>query len=280
MFRGFFRLFNKNKIHQSKGNNNQSKGNLGLGNLWSQINHRFFILSSALTARIKDIITSRILPVKTKKSLVAKIAIIQAAARLVNNPDKTLSQDLLKSFSINLFYHNSFPLSSQVGFIKLTKHSLSSPRRRGSIQITQAGFIKFTKRSLISLLIFWTVVVGTGLLYLFNPFNKSASAVWFDDNWGYRKAITVTVTTNAADISNLETLLTVDTTGITAKLQTSCQDLRFTNTNGKLLPYYIDTCSDNSATNEGEPSPTDKIWVMADLVPKNGNLISDKMEII
>jgi len=99
------------------------------------------------------------------------------------------------------------------------------------------------------------------LLLMFGPWRKSAEAAWFNENWAYRKAVTVTVSSSSSDITNLETLITVDTTGITAKLQTSCQDLRFTNTNGKLLPYYIDSCNDNSATN--------KIWVMADLVPKN-----------
>ncbi|MBI2590950.1 MAG: DUF2341 domain-containing protein, partial [Candidatus Blackburnbacteria bacterium] len=39
-----------------------------------------------------------------------------------------------------------------------------------------------------------------------------------------------------------------------------CQDLRFTNTSGKLLPYYIDS---------GCTTTTTKIWVMVDLVPKN-----------
>lgn len=120
-------------------------------------------------------------------------------------------------------------------------------------------FKKLTKKTMIALLALIVVVIP--LLYLFSINSKTASAAWFDDNWTYRKAVTVTVTTSSSDITNLETLITVDTTGITDKLQTNCEDLRFTNTTGKLLPYYIDSCSDNSATN--------KIWVMADLVPKN-----------
>ena len=97
------------------------------------------------------------------------------------------------------------------------------------------------------------------LLLIFKP--KTTQAAWFDDSWGYRKAITLTVASNSSDITNLETLLTIDTTGITANVQTNCEDLRFANAGGKILPYYIDTCSDNSATN--------KVWVMVDLVPKN-----------
>ncbi len=92
---------------------------------------------------------------------------------------------------------------------------------------------------------------------------NSSSAAWFDDSWSYRSRIDTTITSSAADISNLQTLITVTTSStlITAgKMQSSCQDLRFTNTNGKLLPYYID-----SGCNTG----TMKVWVMLDLVPKS-----------
>ena len=103
-------------------------------------------------------------------------------------------------------------------------------------------------------------------IFLYSPlFRKSVSAVWYDDNWAYRKRINTTVASNSSDISNLQMLLTVDTStganGIgSGKMQGSCQDLRFTNTSGKLLPYYIDS---------GCTTTTTKIWVMVDLVPKN-----------
>lgn len=120
--------------------------------------------------------------------------------------------------------------------------------------------IKKPKFKIIQTIFLLLAFVGI-LILAFKWLSKPTQAAWFDDGWNYRKAITVTVTTNASDISNLETLLTIDTTGITAKLQSACQDLRFTNVSGKALTYYIDTCTNNSATN--------KVWVMADLVPKN-----------
>src|SRR3989344_1357743 len=129
--------------------------------------------------------------------------------------------------------------------------------------ISQKGLMKLSKNTLTSFMIVVTVLVGTGLIYLFNPWwTNNAEAAWFDDNWGYRQRIDVTVTSTASDITFLDTLITVDTDDlITAgKLQSSCQDLRFTNQNGKALPYYIDSgCNGNST----------KIWVRADLVPKN-----------
>ncbi len=124
----------------------------------------------------------------------------------------------------------------------------------------QAGFIKLTRRTLTTYLIVSTLFFGTGLIYLFGPWTGNTEAAWFNEDWGYRKAITVTVASSASDISNLETLLTVDTSAISTKLQGACQDLRFTSVSGKLLPYYIDS---------GCTTSTAKIWVMADLVPKN-----------
>lgn len=129
----------------------------------------------------------------------------------------------------------------------------------------QRGAIKLTKRLLVTYLIAFITLSGTGLVFLFNPWSvKETEAAWFNDNWGYRKRIDVTVTSSGSNITNLDTLLTIDTTGITANLQTNCEDLRFTNANGNILPHFIDTCTDNSATN--------KVWVRADLVPMNSTV--------
>lgn len=120
-------------------------------------------------------------------------------------------------------------------------------------------FRKLTKKAIIAVLAI--LIIGIPFLYLTLLNSKPTLASWYDDNWNYRQAITVTVSSSSSDITNLETLVTVDTTGITAKINTNCEDLRFTNQAGKLLPYYAPSCSDNSAAN--------KIWVMLDLVPKN-----------
>ncbi len=102
------------------------------------------------------------------------------------------------------------------------------------------------------------LVAGIGI-FIYSYFSKPAMAAWFNENWLYRKAITLTITSSANDITDLETLVTVDTSA-TGKFQSSCQDLRFTNQGGKLLPYYIDSGCGTAST---------KVWVMADLVPKN-----------
>ena len=78
--------------------------------------------------------------------------------------------------------------------------------------ISQKGLMKLSKNTLTSFMIVVTVLVGTGLIYLFNPWwTNNAEAAWFDDNWGYRQRIDVTVTSTASDITFLDTLITVDT---------------------------------------------------------------------
>ncbi len=113
-------------------------------------------------------------------------------------------------------------------------------------------------------LILGSVLLLAGIAALTIALNmKKAEAAWYNDNWEYRQAITVTVPSNGSDVNNLETLLTIINTNTlisAGKLQTNCQDLRFTSQTGTLLPYYIDSgCNTASA----------KIWVAVDKVPAN-----------
>lgn len=108
---------------------------------------------------------------------------------------------------------------------------------------------------LILLVVVLSLVVIKGLL------PKNTKAAWFDDAWAYRQSITITVQSNASDVTNSQILIYVNTSAlISTKLQSSCQDLRFTDTNGNLLPYYIAG---------GCNTTTTKIWVLIELVPKN-----------
>lgn len=125
-------------------------------------------------------------------------------------------------------------------------------------QITQEGFIKFTKRSLTSYLIVSTLFVGTGLIYLFNPFIKEADAAWFNDNWLYRQEVPVTANTGVDTNTfisfslNTATLLSAD------RIQSACQDIRVTDAGGNLLPYHVgrtNACN-NAATTIDALVPT------------------------
>ncbi len=133
----------------------------------------------------------------------------------------------------------------------------------------QNHFIKKNKqRFLVYIVLLFFIGILAFCVWFINP--KSVEAAWFDDNWAYRQAITITVSSASSDITSLDTLITVNTSTLISagKLQSSCQDLRFTNQTGNLLPYYIDSGCNTTAT---------KIWVRVDLVPKNTTIYTTYM---
>ncbi|MBU2592375.1 DUF2341 domain-containing protein, partial [Patescibacteria group bacterium] len=96
---------------------------------------------------------------------------------------------------------------------------------------------------LINLLtIFALLSVAVGLIFLLKKPVKEISAAWFNDNWLYRKAVEIT-NSGSAISSERKIKIDVDTAAlITAgKMQSDCDDIRFTDNNGKLLDYFIDT---------------------------------------
>jgi len=114
---------------------------------------------------------------------------------------------------------------------------------------TQKGFIKLSKNTLISFLIVSTLLVGTGIIFLFNPFfgTKSAEAAWFNDNWGYRKSLTFTHNATVSTPSKVK--FDIDTTAAPTDFQADCGDVRFTSPNGDILPYYYDSAGGACDTN-------------------------------
>ncbi len=112
--------------------------------------------------------------------------------------------------------------------------------------------------SILLILLFFLPIASVITTLLSTP----VQAAWFNENWQYRQRLDITITSSSSDISNLQMYFTVNTSVLisTEKLQSSCQDLRFTSVSGRLLQYYIDSGCNTTAT---------KIWVMADLIPKN-----------
>ena len=98
----------------------------------------------------------------------------------------------------------------------------------------------------ISLLLL--TIIGPALFVLLMTPRQSIAA-WFDDAWGYRKSLTIT---HNAALTNQKVKFDIDTqTLITnGQLQSDCGDSRFTDNNGNLLPYYLDStggaCNTNS----------------------------------
>lgn len=109
--------------------------------------------------------------------------------------------------------------------------------------------LKFIHRKSVISLIFTGVVLVILPIIVFGLFKPSESAaVWFDDTFAYRKKITFT---HNAALANRRVTVTIDTaTLITAgKMQSDCDDSRFTSQNGELLLYQLTgTCNNGSTT--------------------------------
>ena len=76
---------------------------------------------------------------------------------------------------------------------------------------------------------------------------NQTQAAWYNDNWQYRQKIPVTAHTGA-ETNVYFTPNTFDSSD-TGKFQTDCGDLRFTDANGKQLPYYISSgCGTGTTT--------------------------------
>lgn len=169
--RGIFAFFNRffrGNVHKKCHNCKKSGSDLESRYIICQVNHNnssSFI--SAKTLSLQKIIAPSRLNINTLKSLVKGIATKNTATRFEQTAENT--------FSWAVVMLNTYPT--------LTRKILPVNKVRNSL--TQQGFIKLTKKTLISTFILWFVILGSGLIYLFNPFTtRTAEAAWFNDNWG------------------------------------------------------------------------------------------------
>src|SRR5690242_3774831 len=82
------------------------------------------------------------------------------------------------------------------------------------------------------------ILLLPALKNMLNP--SSARADWYDENYAYRKKISLSNAGSA--LTNRKVKFDIDTaTLITAgAMQSDCDDIRFTDQNGKQVPYYAD----------------------------------------
>ncbi|MGI6423118.1 MAG: DUF2341 domain-containing protein [Candidatus Dojkabacteria bacterium] len=103
------------------------------------------------------------------------------------------------------------------------------------------------------------------LIYFFVVKQPELSKAWYNNNWLYRRA--VTVSNSGSTLTNEDVLITLDTQSlITAgKLQSNCNDLRFVDSNDTtLLSYWIEGGCNTTST---------KIWVRIPSLPSGGKTI-------
>ncbi|MCW1949441.1 MAG: DUF2341 domain-containing protein [Candidatus Shapirobacteria bacterium] len=98
---------------------------------------------------------------------------------------------------------------------------------------------------------------------------QKVSAAWWDDAWHYRKSISVT-NSSGSNLTDFQVSVSIGTSQLVAdgKMQTDCDDIRITDINGNLLPYWIEE------NNPGCNQLTDtKVWLKANSLPTSGATI-------
>ena len=83
---------------------------------------------------------------------------------------------------------------------------------------------------------------------------------WFNYSWVYRKPIDINNTQNPSQLTDFQVLITIDTASLIneGKMRPDCGDIRFTDTNGTLLNYWIES---------GINTKNTKIWVKIPQIP-------------
>ncbi|MFA7676347.1 MAG: DUF2341 domain-containing protein, partial [Candidatus Shapirobacteria bacterium] len=126
---------------------------------------------------------------------------------------------------------------------------------------------KFSYKSL--LIIFFFLLIGVIVLWKFILPNQKVSAAWWNDSWMYRKAVSIS-NTSGSNLTDFQVSLSVGTSALIAsgKMQSDCDDIRVTDINGNLLPYWIEE------NNPGCNAATDtKIWIKASSLPTSGSTV-------
>lgn len=115
------------------------------------------------------------------------------------------------------------------------------------------------------------IVLTAPIVWAFIAHPWSTEAAWWDDHWLYRQKIAIPYT-GSTELTDFQIeLAAVDTTGLNSagKLESNCDDLRFTDNHGDLLPYWINDESDSNDTLDCSANNYD-IWVKIPSIPQSG----------
>ena len=79
------------------------------------------------------------------------------------------------------------------------------------------------------------VVVAVSFFTYAHFFGTKIQSAWWDDLWAYRKAVPVTNNTTEQD----NVYIVVSNINASANFKSNCGDMRWLDSNNKVLPYYI-----------------------------------------
>lgn len=108
------------------------------------------------------------------------------------------------------------------------------------------------------------IVLLLPALYFYATRPKETAA-WWNESWIYRKRIDIS-NPGGSDLTDFQISFTLDTTD-TSKFQGNCEDLRITDVNGNLLPFWIEE------NNPGCGDANTKVWVKLPSIPSSGTYI-------
>ncbi|HRN70952.1 MAG TPA: DUF2341 domain-containing protein, partial [Candidatus Woesebacteria bacterium] len=102
-------------------------------------------------------------------------------------------------------------------------------------------------------------IIGIGVYFLQQT--KEAKAAWFDDSYSYRQRIPISNGGSAQ--TDFQVGITLNTSALISagKMQSDCDDIRFTAENGEVLPYWIEE------NNPGCNNTSTRIWIQIPSIP-------------
>ncbi|MFW0862566.1 MAG: DUF2341 domain-containing protein [Candidatus Komeilibacteria bacterium] len=102
------------------------------------------------------------------------------------------------------------------------------------------------------------IIIVVGIIYIFNK-PAAVEAEWWNDGWRYRQ--TITITNGGSAQTDFQVVITADTAALVTagKLQSDCDDIRLTDINGNVLPYWVEDATCNTSSTE--------IWVKLSSIP-------------
>ena len=124
-------------------------------------------------------------------------------------------------------------------------------------------FLKTKKRKLIFSLLLVLLIIAPLSFYLWN---KKAGASWWNSDWNYRKSIAISNSSGATLTDfQVKILGNYDLSGdvSSGKIKSDLGDLRFTNSEGSILDYWIEDATNNSVD----------IWIKISSIPTSGTNI-------
>src|SRR5574344_1252946 len=108
------------------------------------------------------------------------------------------------------------------------------------------------------LIILFFLLISIVVLWKFVLPNHKVEASWWNDGWNYRKAVSIS-NTSGSNLTDFQISLSIGTSALIAsgKMQSDCDDIRITDINGNLLPYWVEPTGPNSCNQTTDT----KVWI-------------------